>query len=387
MWGYWTEDGLGLFEFLEIIEKLTDIYGNPTRNIWVVNNGISHDQSLTDQQLGPYIQDALDSLEFAMGSPSTEWGRLRADMGHPAPFNISYVAIGNEDCGKPNYFDSYLMFYKALNTAYPHITLISNCDPHQMPNATTQLWDYHLYPNSEGMIAASTIFDGPYYRGVDSKIFVSEYAVHGDSGNGNLLAALAEAVFMTGMERNSDIVTLSSYAPLYVNANNRRANPDAIVFNSYQSYGTPSYWNGLMWAQAYKGIVAGSLYTLDYVLPASMLNVSVTVTLGQAAPMNADGTPLGLLVMKLVNVKDQPEKMRVDVDGLPDGTKFGRLINIVTLAGTDPKAENTFNTPTDIAPVDSFMQIVGTGFDYTLPPWSIVIIRAYVQYPQIEADQ
>ena len=143
LWGYWNEDGLAYFEFLQLIERLTDAYGNPTRAIWVVNNGISHEESIGPQDIQPYIQDALDSLEFALGSADSYWGARRAAMGHSEPFSSIYaVAIGNEDCGKPSYAENYQLFYDQLSAAYPDILLISNCDPldPSIKGHPTQLW-------------------------------------------------------------------------------------------------------------------------------------------------------------------------------------------------------------------------------------------------------
>ena len=121
------------------VEKLTDAYGNPTRSIWVVNNGLSLSDSVPNQYISGWVQDALDSIEFITGPADSEWGGIRARMGHPEPFLLQYVAINNEVCGHSYYEENYKSFYSAISAAYPNITLISNCDPTQI-KAEVQLW-------------------------------------------------------------------------------------------------------------------------------------------------------------------------------------------------------------------------------------------------------
>jgi len=382
LWNYWTEDGLGLFEFLSIIEQLRDPFGQPTRAIWVVNNGISHDQSLTPDQVGPLLQDALDSLEFAMGDPkSTEWGRMRADMGHPKPFPISYVAIGNEDCGKPWYEENYKTFYNALNQAYPDIQLISNCEPKAFKEgAKTQVWDFHIYTSPEKLSSGANTFDGNYYRNEGAKIFNSEYAVTDGAGRGNLIAALAESAWMTGLERNSDLVTTASYAPLFVNQADYTWSPDAIVFNSQSVYGTPSYWNQVLWSTSFDGLVSGSVQTLAYQLdPAANVTVAVSVGQARSALQKQKAGANLVLVHKLVNVKGDAQPIDISIQNLPAGAVLNPTLDVVTLSGTDPQGENSMTNPEAIKLVPSTVQVSGPQFSLTMPPWSTIVVRAYAQ--------
>ncbi|XP_021297363.1 alpha-L-arabinofuranosidase 1 isoform X2 [Herrania umbratica] len=236
VWMYWTDDGLGYLEFLQLAEDLDAL------PIWVFNNGISHNDQVDTSSILPFVQEALDGIEFARGDPNSKWGAVRAAMGHPEPFDLRYVAIGNEDCGKKNYRGNYLKFYDAIRSVYPDIKIISNCDgsSHQLDHPA-DFYDFHIYTSANNLFSMSHQFDRTSRTG--PKAFVSEYAVTGkDAGTGSLLAALAEAGFLIGLEKNSDVVQMASYAPLFVNSNDRRWNPDAIVFNSYQVYGTPSYW-------------------------------------------------------------------------------------------------------------------------------------------------
>ncbi|PIA53173.1 hypothetical protein AQUCO_00900046v1 [Aquilegia coerulea] len=216
VWMYWTDDGLGYFEFLQLAEDLGSF------PVWVINNGISHNDQVATSSIMPFVQEMLDSIEFARGPPNSTWGSVRAAMGHPMPFDLRYVAIGNEDCGKKNYLGNYLKFYNALRNAYPDIKMISNCDgsSHQL-NHPADMYDFHVYTSANNLFSMSQQFDHTSRNG--PKAFVSEYAVTGnDAGTGSLLAALAEAGFLIGLERNSDVVQMASYAPLFVNANDRR---------------------------------------------------------------------------------------------------------------------------------------------------------------------
>ncbi|KAI5437091.1 hypothetical protein KIW84_023279 [Lathyrus oleraceus] len=236
IWKYWTDDEFGYFEGLQLSE---DLGAYP---IWVFNNGISHHYEINTSAISPFVQEALDGIEFARGSPESKWGSLRASMGHPKSFDLRYVGVGNEDCGKHNYQGNYLEFYKAIKDRYPDIQIISNCDGSQYPlNHPADLYDFHIYTNSKDMFSQYTKFDKAPRSG--PKAYVSEYAVwKEDAGNGSLYAAVAEAAFLIGLEKNIDVVNMVAYAPLFVNTNDKYWIPDAIVFNTYQNYGTPSYW-------------------------------------------------------------------------------------------------------------------------------------------------
>ena len=143
LWSYYSEDALGIYEYALWVEKLVDAYGQPTRSIWVVNVGVAHSDSIPPRDIAGWVQDGMDSIEFFLGAPDTAWGSVRAAMGHPAPFLLQYVALGNEDCGKPYYAENYAIFFATMHAAYPNITLISNCAPDQI-NAEVQLWDCQL---------------------------------------------------------------------------------------------------------------------------------------------------------------------------------------------------------------------------------------------------
>lgn len=148
------------------------------------------------------MQEALDGIEFARGPMTSKWGKLRANLGHPEPFDLRYVAIGNEDCGKYNYQGNYLKFYDAIKRSYPDIQIISNCDATSQPlNHPADLFDFHIYTSSKKIFSEYKKFD--FVKRTGAKAFVSEYAVwQKDAANGTLLSALGEAAFLMGLEKN-----------------------------------------------------------------------------------------------------------------------------------------------------------------------------------------
>jgi len=242
-WGYWSTDSLGFHEYLLWCEKLK------AEPMYVINCGMSHKELTPMGELAPWVQDALDAIEYANGPVTSKWGSIRAANGHPLPFNLKYLEIGNEN-GMwsgfggvlADYEPRYRAFYDAVKAKYPEIICISNT----RGKFKADLIDDHYYNSPDWFWANAGLYDKADRSG--PKVYVGEYAVTSQCGNGNLRAALAEAAFLIGLERNGDHVQLASYAPLFVHAQDRRWNPDAIVFNSVQSYGTPSYWLQTMYA-------------------------------------------------------------------------------------------------------------------------------------------
>lgn len=240
LWGYRTSDGMGFHEFLQLAE---DINAAP---LFVVNVGLSHNDNQPYNALNGYVQDALDALEYANGEVTTVYGAMRAANGHPAPFNIKYIEIGNENYFGDNYGNRYLQFYNAIKAKYPTVQCIGNVAAWGTDNPTwtfsspVDLVDEHYYRSPQWFINQYNKYDT--YSRTGPKIYAGEYAVTSDCGNGNLSAALGEAVYMAGMEKNTDIVPMNSYAPIFVNVNDRKWSPDMINYNSSTAYGTPSYY-------------------------------------------------------------------------------------------------------------------------------------------------
>jgi alpha-L-arabinofuranosidase len=242
-WGYPTSDGLGFHEYLQWCEDLG------AEALFVANCGLSHSQIEPMETMDRWVQDTLDAIEYANGPATSKWGAQRAKNGHPKPFNLKYIEIGNENGyswangGPAAYSPRYRVMYDAIKRTYPGIVTIADVPvPHP-----TEIIDEHYYETPAWFWRNSTRYDR--YDRNGPKIYVGEYAVTRGAGTGNLAAALGEAAFMAGMERNSDVVTMTSYAPLLVNVNNRQWNPNAIVFDAGRSYGTPSYHVQAMFGQ------------------------------------------------------------------------------------------------------------------------------------------
>lgn len=257
-WGYWSTDGLGYHEFLQLCE---DLGAEP---LFGINCGLSlgyngsTNNTVPLAQMGPWVQDAVDAVQYANGDTNTTWGALRAANGHPAPFNLKYMEIGNENGGS-YYNDRYALFYDALKSNYPSLHLIANVWGGIPSSRPVEIQDEHYYSTPATFISYAHKYDG--YSRTGPKVFVGEYAVTSGSGTlGNLQAGLAEAAFMTGMERNPDVVLMASYAPLFQNVNNNNWRPDAIYYNNNQRMGTPSYY-----VQQMFGVNRG-----DFLLPATV---------------------------------------------------------------------------------------------------------------------
>ena len=253
-WGYRTTDGIGFHEYLQMAEDLG------AKPLYVVNVGLWHGGLTPVDSLQPWIDECLAALEYANGDVTTKYGALRAKNGHPAPFNIEYLEIGNEN-NQPNpheqsdrYYERYDKFRKAILEKYPKMNLIGNVvawgddNPKWESDLPVDLLDEHYYRNPSWFAEAFHKYDSYDRRG--PKIYVGEYAVTNGFGDlGNMNAALGEAVYMMGMENNSDIVPLNSYAPIFVNENDAKWRPDMIRFNSSRVMGTPSYYVQMLMPQ------------------------------------------------------------------------------------------------------------------------------------------
>lgn len=239
-WGYWTDDGYGVDEMFRECQDLgmTPLYDINSGQA-LGSNGDTNNTVPLDE-MGPWVQDAVDLIQYANGATNTTWGALRAANGHPAPYNLQYMEIGNES-GGTYYNPRYALFYNAIKSNYPSMHLIVP-DWGGIPNTDpVEIQDEHYYTDPGTFISYATKYDS--YSRTGPHVFVGEYAVTSGYGTyGNLSAALGEASFMTGMERNSDIVLMASYAPLFGNVNGLQWHPDLIYYNSSQVFGTPSYY-------------------------------------------------------------------------------------------------------------------------------------------------
>ena len=236
VWGYNATQGLGFEEYLQLCE---DLGAEP---VFAINCGMSLRDSVPMGRMGQWIQDALDAIEYANGPTNSVWGSLRAEASHPAPFHLKYMEIGNENGGR-DYWQRWALLANAIRQRYPYMKLIMTTSLSGYPypdSPKPDIIDEHYYESPESFMRRADQYDNYLRKG--PKIFVGEYAVTQGAGQGNLRAAVGEAAFMTGIERNSDIVTMASYAPLFVNVHHRAWNPDLISFDSSHWFGSPSYY-------------------------------------------------------------------------------------------------------------------------------------------------
>lgn len=240
LWGYEVGHGLGYHEYLELCEDLG------AEALFVINCGMSHKEVVPMDRMQEYVQDALDAIEYANGDISTRWGAERAKNGHPKPFNLTMLQVGNENGGQA-YDERYALFYDAIKEKYPEIKLVACLWGGSPKSRPIEILDEHYYNTPDFFINRFHQYDTYDRSGLE--IYVGEYAVTQRNGLGALRGALGEAVFMMGMENNADVVTMTSYAPLFVNVNRRSWSPDLINFDSYRSYGTPSYYVQKLFAQ------------------------------------------------------------------------------------------------------------------------------------------
>ncbi|KAG6536266.1 hypothetical protein ZIOFF_001317 [Zingiber officinale] len=341
IWKYWVDDGLGFYEFLQLAE---DIGADP---LWVINAGISHND-----------QDTLDGIEFARGDSGSKWGCIRAAMGHSDPFLLNYIAIGNQDCSMRNYRGNYFRFHSAIKKAYPDIKVISNCDGSSgYLDHPADMYDVHVYASADSMFSMSHYFD--WTPRVGPKALVSEYAVTGSgAGKGSFLAALAQAGFLIGLERNSDVVEMASNAPLFVNDNDRRWNPDAIVFDSWRHYGTPSYWMQHFFKESSGAIIQ----------PSNLQSTSSKLVASAIRWTNSDNGN-DYLKIKIVNYGGDLVNLKISVTGLANHVRaLGSTNTILTGKLTD---ENSFSNPEKVVPIVYMLPNAGKEMSVSVSPYSI----------------
>ncbi|NCI49437.1 alpha-L-arabinofuranosidase [Sediminibacterium roseum] len=243
VWGYWSSDGFGFHEYLQFCE---DIKADA---LYVFNAGVSCEfrsgTFIKDEDLQPVIDDVLDALEYAVGPVTSRWGKLRAANGHPKPFPLKYIEVGNEQHG-PWYARRYNRFHEAIKSKYPGIKIISSMGIGDINKRTldsiktTDMADEHAYKGAFWTFNNYDHFD-KYKRG-DYEVYVGEYATNAGVGAGNMLAALNDAVYIMGMENNGDLVKMSSYAPLFENVNTRHWPVNLIKFKSDSSFARISYY-------------------------------------------------------------------------------------------------------------------------------------------------
>jgi len=349
-WRYWSTDGMGLLEFLGWCE---DLKMNPVLAVYA-GYSLAHEHVNPGPDLEPYVQDALDEIEYVTGGTDTKWGAERAKDGHPAPFKLTYVEIGNEDeFDKSGSYDGrYEQFYKAIKAKYSDLQLIATTP---VKSIRPDVIDDHYYRRATQFFEDAAHYDKTDRNG--PRIFVGEWATREGTPTPNFGAALGDAAWMTGMERNSDIIVMASYAPLLVNVNpgGMQWETDLIGYTSMKSYGSPSYY-----AQALFSKYLGD-HTLKSTLEDAGPRFFYSIT-GSATKKH--------LYLKLVNADSTPQAINIELSGV----KLAGTAKLISLSAHDTQATNTIDDPDQIVPVESTLNNVGSHFHHTLPGYSIQVI-------------
>lgn len=353
-WTYWSTDGMGLLEFLEWCE---DLKIEPVLAVYA-GYSLKQEHVKPGKDLEPYVQAALDEVEYVTGDASTRWGAERAKDGHPAPFPLHYIEIGNEDWfdHSGSYDARFVQFAKALHSRYPQFKLISTAPVKEKSlEEQPDVQDDHYYKPSGEMLAFTAHYDDAPRTG--PKIFVGEWATLSGVPTPNWGGALADAAWMTAMERNSDLIIMAAYAPLLVNVNPNASQwgTNLIGYDALRSYGSPSYY-----AQALFGGHLGDTWPKSSLKGASQ-RFFYSATLDSKAHV---------LHLKLVNANDKPQRLHVALDGVTGA----RPAHVATLHAATFEATNSIDEPDAIYPVNSTAQVSGGSWEHTVGPLTIEVI-------------
>lgn len=369
---YFQSFGLGFYEYFQMAE---DIGASP---LPILNCGMACQFNTAEvadtTQIDPYIQDALDLIEFANGDTTTTWGHLRAKLGHPAIFNLKLLGIGNEQWG-PQYIDRYKIFTKAIKSKYPEIQLVNSVGPDpdgekfNFLNDTLRamhadILDEHYYRPPSWFQNNANRYDNYDRKG--PKIFAGEYAAQSvatvSPGNkNNWLTALSEAAFMTGLERNADVVHLASYAPLFAHVEAWQWTPDLIWFDNLRSYGTPNYYVQKLYSSN-KGTNEVSV----------LMNHSPLEGKDSLYAAASTDSASNEVILKIVNTSAKSISKNIHIN---TGKKLAAKADIILLQSDDLDAVNWLDQPKNISPQRGEMKIRGNQFQTTLKPYSFTIFR------------
>ncbi len=349
---YFQSGGLGFYEYFLLSEEM-GAEPLPVVNVGLVcqyqnNNLKAH---VPVDSLDEYIQDAVDLVEFANGATDTKWGALRAEMGHPEPFNLKYLGVGNEQWG-PEYVERLKKFVDVLRVKCPEIKIVGSSGPSPSGDKFDYLWpemkklkvdlvDEHYYANEDWFKKNAARYDSYDRKG--PKVFAGEYACHGKGKKYNHFnASLLEAAFMTGLERNADIVEMATYAPLLAHYEGWQWRPDMIWFDNLGSVATASYYVQQMYAKN-KG---------TNVLQATVDAAPLTGAEGQNGlyATAAFDAPTGDYIVKVVNIAPEAQSIDIKLDKLKKNDAI-TSVETITLKSDDPMAENTVAKPDVVVPV------------------------------------
>jgi alpha-N-arabinofuranosidase len=374
-WNYWSTDGMGLLEFLLWCE---DMNAQPVLGVFAgfTLRGVP---TPPGPELQPFVQEALEEIEYVTGDTSTTWGARRAQDGHPAPFKLTCVEIGNEDFFDRNpgtYDGRFAQFFDAIKAKYPALKVIATTP---VKSRQPDVVDDHFYTRAAEVFQS----DAGHYDTTDRtgpKIFVGEYATRIGSPTPNMNAALGDAAYLIGMERNADVVIMSAYAPLFTNVNPGAMQwpTDLIGYDALTSYGSPSYYVQKMFSHSRGDVVlagqAEGIATREWQPP--------TPRGGKEAPSPKQvptliygatrDTQSGTVYLKLVNAVDTPQTVRIEIKGVAAVASEGMA---VVLSSASPTETNSITEPTKIVPVTTPVTGLGTSFTRTLGPNSVTVLQ------------
>lgn len=369
LWGYNQTAGLGYYEYFQFCE---DIGAKPipvlpaavscqnSGGTWRI--GGTGQRALPKDLIPEYIQEVLDLIEWANGPANSKWGSKRAEAGHPEPFNLEYIGIGNEDKITPEFEERFKIIFDAVKKNHPEITIIGTVGPFHSGEDFDKGWklahdlqipivDEHYYTDPKWFISNQFRYDK--YDRSKSKVYLGEYASWGNK----MINAIAEAAYMTSLERNGDVVVMASYAPLFAKKDFTQWKTDLIFFDNNNIYPTPNYYVQKMFMTNqgelyYENIISKD--EKDTTLAASCVKDSET----------------GDIILKLVNASEENKKVNVDL------SLFDNLApeaDMIILSG-NKDAENTFENPNNVVPIKSVYKIK-TKFEYSTPAMSLTVIR------------
>lgn len=369
---YFQSFGLGFYEYFLLSE---DIGAEP---LPILNCGMACQFNSSElvpvEELDHYIQDAVDLIEFANGPATSGWGKRRAELGHPAPFNLKMIGVGNEQWG-PQYVERYEAFSKALKAKHPEIKLVTSAGPSPDGERFDYLWgkmrelkadivDEHYYQAPSWFPANAGRYDD--YPRTGPKVFAGEYAaqsvgIASPDNKNTWECAISEAAFITGLERNADVVQMSSYAPLFGHVDGWQWTPNMIWFDNLRSYGTPNYY-----VQKLFSTNRGTT-----ILPVTIDGSSKNGGGSLFASASRDDRT-GEVIVKLVNLTPTPREVRLDLAGAKRVASTGTAI---VLGTADLKTENSLDEPTRLAPTEQQFPVASSKFAYTVAPYTFAVLR------------
>ncbi len=372
---YFQSFGLGFFEYFQLSE---DIGASP---LPILSCGMACQFNTGElvpmNDLNPYVQDALDLIEFANGSVDTPWGRIRSEMGHPKPFNLKLIGVGNEQWG-PEYIERYKVFEKAIKSKYPSMKIVSGAGPFpegdyfeygtkELKKLNAQIVDEHYYKNPKWFRDNATRYDNYDRKG--PKVFAGEYAAQSVAiaspvNKNNWECAFSEAAFMTGLERNAEVVNLTSYAPLMAHAEAWQWTPDMIWFNNLETYGSANYY-------------VQKLFSTNKGTDLLAITKDGKPVIGQndlfASAVKDVNT--NEIIVKLVNASANAQDINIDLKG----AKLVAKGTLTTLSSPNLDDVNSFESPKKISPTESEYKLKGEKAPISLMPHSVTVLKVKIK--------